>query len=251
MLPFARDSILVALRKPPRTDNDDSANPRWGNSIDPPTLVRALLLSAAFAGSLTPIRCLGEDGHQPPTKATRELSPEVLSLLQQKKHAETFTDRCARFQGRIGALSSGSRTPAAVSNFSRSIRSAARPAISDPRSTKATVRPPRPSTPLRPRADESELQLLPRDQYRLPQRLRPGQRPRRHFSMIHGDCSSSGCYATTDEQIGEDLALARSSFLGSRQSVPDPRLSVPHDAGEPRAAPHHVRTWPSGNDQGR
>ena len=48
------------------------------------TLVRALLLSAAFAGCLTPIRCLGEDGYQLPTKATKELSPQLLSLLQQK-----------------------------------------------------------------------------------------------------------------------------------------------------------------------
>ena len=32
--------------------------------------------------------------------------------------------------------------------------------------------------------------------------------------MIHGDCSSSGCYAMTDEQISEIYALARDSLLG-------------------------------------
>jgi len=32
--------------------------------------------------------------------------------------------------------------------------------------------------------------------------------------MIHGDCSSSGCYAMTDEQIGEIYALARASLSG-------------------------------------
>jgi murein L,D-transpeptidase YafK len=36
--------------------------------------------------------------------------------------------------------------------------------------------------------------------------------------MIHGDCSSSGCYAMTDEQIGEIYALARDAFLGGRPS---------------------------------
>ena len=36
--------------------------------------------------------------------------------------------------------------------------------------------------------------------------------------MIHGDCSSSGCYAMTDEQIGEIYSLAREMFLGSQQS---------------------------------
>ncbi len=36
--------------------------------------------------------------------------------------------------------------------------------------------------------------------------------------MVHGDCSSRGCYAMTDEQISEIYALARESFLGNQQS---------------------------------
>src|SRR6185437_16604904 len=36
--------------------------------------------------------------------------------------------------------------------------------------------------------------------------------------MIHGDCSSSGCYAMTDEQISEIYSLARDAFLGGRPS---------------------------------
>jgi murein L,D-transpeptidase YafK len=38
------------------------------------------------------------------------------------------------------------------------------------------------------------------------------------FLMIHCDCSSSGCYAMTDEQIGEIYWLARGSLLGGQQS---------------------------------
>jgi murein L,D-transpeptidase YafK len=38
------------------------------------------------------------------------------------------------------------------------------------------------------------------------------------FLMIHGDCSSRGCYAMTDEQIGEIYSLAREAFLGGQQS---------------------------------
>jgi murein L,D-transpeptidase YafK len=38
------------------------------------------------------------------------------------------------------------------------------------------------------------------------------------FLMIHGDCSSAGCYAMTDEQIGEIYALARESFFGGQRS---------------------------------
>ncbi len=36
--------------------------------------------------------------------------------------------------------------------------------------------------------------------------------------MVHGDCSSRGCYAMTDEQISEIYALARESFYGNQRS---------------------------------
>src|SRR6476646_7022078 len=38
------------------------------------------------------------------------------------------------------------------------------------------------------------------------------------FVMIHGDCSSAGCYAMTDEQVGEIYALARESFFGGQKT---------------------------------
>ena len=36
--------------------------------------------------------------------------------------------------------------------------------------------------------------------------------------MVHGDCSSRGCYAMTDEGIAEIYALARETFKGGNQS---------------------------------
>jgi hypothetical protein len=36
--------------------------------------------------------------------------------------------------------------------------------------------------------------------------------------MVHGDCSSRGCYAMTDEQIAEIYALGRESFFGGQKS---------------------------------
>jgi murein L,D-transpeptidase YafK len=36
--------------------------------------------------------------------------------------------------------------------------------------------------------------------------------------MVHGDCSSRGCYAMTDDQIGEIYSLARESFFGGQQA---------------------------------
>lgn len=38
------------------------------------------------------------------------------------------------------------------------------------------------------------------------------------FLMVHGDCSSSGCYAMTDEQMGEIYALGRESLFGGQKA---------------------------------
>ncbi|MDI4664881.1 murein L,D-transpeptidase [Xanthobacter autotrophicus] len=38
------------------------------------------------------------------------------------------------------------------------------------------------------------------------------------FLMVHGDCSSAGCYAMTDEQISEIFSLARESFAGGQRA---------------------------------
>jgi murein L,D-transpeptidase YafK len=54
------------------------------------------------------------------------------------------------------------------------------------------------------------------------------------FVMIHGDCASAGCYAMTDEQIGEIYALAREAFFGgqkrSRSRLFHFGFSISHDA---------------------
>ena len=50
--------------------------------------------------------------------------------------------------------------------------------------------------------------------------------------MVHGDCSSRGCYAMTDEQIAEIYSLGRESFFGGQRVVPAAGLSVQDDAGQ-------------------
>ena len=46
--------------------------------------VRALAASAVLAGALALAGCYGEDGYQIPTRAMKELSPEMLTLLEQR-----------------------------------------------------------------------------------------------------------------------------------------------------------------------
>jgi murein L,D-transpeptidase YafK len=61
------------------------------------------------------------------------------------------------------------------------------------------------------------------------------------FLMIHGDCSSAGCYAMTDEQIAEIYALARESFFGGQRSFQIqayPFRMTPLNIAKHRNSPH-------------
>ena len=57
---------------------------RSGEALIRATLIRAIVLLAAFAGSFAPVQCLGQYDYELSYKATKELSPQLLSLLQQK-----------------------------------------------------------------------------------------------------------------------------------------------------------------------
>jgi murein L,D-transpeptidase YafK len=59
--------------------------------------------------------------------------------------------------------------------------------------------------------------------------------------MIHGDCSSRGCYAMTDEQISEIYALGRESFFGGQtafQVQAYPFRMTPQNLARHRNNPH-------------
>ena len=59
--------------------------------------------------------------------------------------------------------------------------------------------------------------------------------------MVHGDCSSRGCYAMTDEQITEIYALARESFFGGQRAFQIqayPFRMTPTNMAKHRNSPH-------------
>ncbi len=181
------------------------------------TVLRALVLTAAFAAALTPVTCLGENSNRLPTKATKKLSPELLLLLRDKKmpvhslilvrvfkeEAELEVwkqDATGRFQilktypicrwsGDLGPkLREGDRqTPEGFYRVT--------PELMNPHSNyylSINIGFPNGFD----KANNRDGSLL----------------------MIHGDCWSSGCYAMTDEQISEIYSLARDSFLGAQPS---------------------------------
>jgi murein L,D-transpeptidase YafK len=61
------------------------------------------------------------------------------------------------------------------------------------------------------------------------------------FLMIHGDCSSAGCYAMTDEQVAEIYSLAREAFFGGQKSFQIqayPFRMTPLNMARHRNSPH-------------
>ena len=71
--------------------------------------------------------------------------------------------------------------------------------------------------------------------------------------MVHGDCSSRGCYAMTDEQIAEIYALGREAFFGGQRSFQVqayPFRMTPANMAKHRNNPHMAfwRMLKEGND---
>ena len=192
-------------------------SPGWGIASIRAKLVRALLLSAALAGSLTLAGCLGEDGYQLPTKAMKKLSPQMLALLQQKNMRK--------------------ESPILVRIFKEESELAVWKQDTTGRFQLLKVYPIcRWSGDVGPKVHEGDRQapegfymitpdlMNPNSNYYLaintgfPNAFDKANDRHGAFLMIHGDCLSRGCYAMTDEQIGEIYSLAREAFLGGQQS---------------------------------
>jgi len=73
------------------------------------------------------------------------------------------------------------------------------------------------------------------------------------FIMVHGDCSSAGCYSMSDEQMAEIYALGREAFLGGQRSFQVqayPFRMTPLNLARHRNNPHFAfwRMLKEGND---
>src|SRR3954464_9338612 len=181
------------------------------------TVLRALVLTAALAAALTPVTCLGESSNRLPTKATKELPPELLSLLRQKKMPK--------------------HSPILVRLFKQEAELEVWKQDTTGRFQILKTYPIcRWSGDLGPKLQEGDRQapegfytvtpelMNPNSNYYLainigfPNSFDKANKREGSLLMIHGDCRSSGCYAMTDEQVSEIYSLARDSFLGSRPS---------------------------------
>ena len=191
--------------------------PRSGVALIRASVVRVLALTAALAGVVTPLRCLGEDGSQLPTKATQEVSHELLSLFQQKNMSKNspILVRIFKEESELEVWKQDTTGHFQILKVYPICRW---------------------SGDLGPKLHEGDRQA-PEGFYRITSELMnpnsnyylainigfPNSFDKANdrdgtFLMIHGDCWSSGCYAMTDEQMGEIYSLVRDSLVGGQRS---------------------------------
>jgi murein L,D-transpeptidase YafK len=185
------------------------------------TVARALVLTAAFVAILTPVTCLGEDRNplpagapKPlPAKATKEVSPELLSLFRQKKMPK-YSPILLRVFKEEAELEVWKQDTTGHFQLLKTFPICRWSGDLGPKVHEGDRQAPEGFYTITP-----EL-MNPNSNYYLaintgfPNSFDKANIRNGSLLMIHGDCSSSGCYAMTDAQIGEIYSLARDSLLG-------------------------------------
>ena len=54
------------------------------------------------------------------------------------------------------------------------------------------------------------------------------------YILVHGGCSSTGCFAMTNQQMEEIYRLSEEALKQGQTHIPDPRVPVPHDGNQPQ-----------------
>jgi murein L,D-transpeptidase YafK len=171
---------------------------------------------AVLAGALALGGCLADEGYELPSRAMKELSPQMLAQLQAKNMPK--------------------ESPILVRIFKEESELEVWKQDTSGRYALLKVYPIcRWSGDLGPKVKEGDRQapegfyaitpglMNPNSNYYLaintgfPNAYDRANNRHGAFLMIHGDCSSRGCYAMTDEQIGEIYSLAREAFVGGQK----------------------------------
>jgi murein L,D-transpeptidase YafK len=180
------------------------------------SIVRALMASAVLAGALTLAGCLADDGYQLPTRAMKELSPEMLTLLEQKNMPKD-SPILVRIFKEESELEVWKQDTSGHYELLKVYPICRWSGDLGPKVKEGDRQAPEGFYPITPGL------MNPNSSYYLaintgfPNAYDRANNYHGAFLMIHGDCSSRGCYAMTDEQIGEIYSLARESFLGGEK----------------------------------
>jgi murein L,D-transpeptidase YafK len=203
------------------------------------TLFRAFVLSAALAGAMTPVRCVAGESNQLPEKATRELAPELLSLLRQKKMPK-YSPIILRIFKEEAELEVWKQDATGRFQLLKSYPVCRWSGDLGPKIYEGDRQTPEGFYTITPKLMNPNSNFYLAINTGFPNAFDKANNRNGTFLMIHGDCSSSGCYAMTDEQISEIYLLARDSLRGrpSFQVQAYPFRMTPANLARHRTNPH-------------
>ena len=209
----------------------DRRVPRRRYSNEPrATVLRALVLAAAFAAGLTPVTCLGENSNQVPTKATRKPPPSC-SRCSDKKKMPKHSPILVRLFKEEAELEVWKQDTTGRFQILKIYPICRWSGDLGPKLQEGDRQAPEGFYTITPELMNSNSNFYLAINFGYPNSFDKANNRDGSLLMIHGDCSSSGCYAMTDEQISEIYSLARDLFRRPAV-IPGPGLSVPLDAGE-------------------
>jgi murein L,D-transpeptidase YafK len=178
--------------------------------------VRILLSLLLVAGTLALGGCFGPDSYEIPSRAMKELSPEMVALLQKKDMPKDspILIRLFKEESELEVWKEDSSGRYALLKVYPICRWSGQ---IGPKVKEGDRQAPEGFYPITPGL------MNPNSSYYLaintgfPNAFDRANNRHGAFLMIHGDCSSRGCYAMTDEEIGEIYSLARDAFLGGQK----------------------------------
>ena len=179
--------------------------------------LRVLLTSVVVAAaSLALAGCYEDDGYQLPTQAMKELSPEMLTLLQQKNMPKD-SPILVRIFKEESELEVWKQDTTGQYQLLRVYPICRWSGELGPKKVEGDRQAPEGFYAITPGLMNPNSNYYLAINIGFPNAFDKANHYSGAFLMIHGDCSSRGCYAMTDEQIGEIYSLARESFLGGQK----------------------------------
>ena len=203
------------------------------------TALRTLVLSAAVAAASTPVTCLGQEKNQLPAKATKELPPKLLSLLREKKMPK-YSPILVRIFKEEAELEVWKQNTTGYFQLLKTFPICRWSGDLGPKLHEGDRQAPEGFYTITPDLMNPNSSFYLSINVGFPNSFDKANERDGSALMIHGDCWSSGCYAMTDEQIGEIYALARDSLVGrpTFQIQAYPFRLTPANLARHRASPN-------------
>jgi murein L,D-transpeptidase YafK len=179
--------------------------------------LRIVLTSGALTGALALAGCYADEGYQLPTRAMKELSPEMMALLNQKNMPKDSPILVRVFKEE-SELEVWKQDTTAQYQLLKVYPICRWSGELGPKKVEGDRQAPEGFYSITPGLMNPNSNYYLAINIGFPNAFDKANGYSGAFLMIHGDCSSRGCYAMTDEQIGEIYSLARESFLGGEKS---------------------------------